>query len=833
MSKRLGHRLVPVLLALGPVFALGPGAPATTSAMWVRPSAQTAAERDERPTRFDRHWLEPYFTSGAAAAAAERFRREDWRGAITKLQEVSRRLPASSSERLGARYLQALAHAELGEWALARDLFEQLHGVYPVLAPYHAYEAARARLALQDAAGALAWIAKVPAGSVPEAESRLLKMQALAETRQWEAVEGEAGQYLERFTAGPRRPEAMFRQAEAMENLGRDVTRIAALYRRIWAEAPLESWSRRAEERLTVLADEAAAAASAGKKLPGAPAPADLRRFSPSEWLTRGMVFFERNQNERAESAFAAALAEAGPGLAGPAGAQLRCQAEFHRAQSIFKQRQRARAAPAFLLAEPACKQAGNTDLLTKSRYQGARCLASAGERETALKKYGLIEKEDPGHSYADDARLRAAEIHTDEGAPDKAAALLADLPDRYPKGDMLGEAMWRLALAAIREGRWAEAHRWLDENLRRVPREEVWYAEGRAYYWKARVFTRQKDDKQALAAYESAIRKYPLSVYALLSLERMRSEHPKARAALLKELRTPDSPAAASPQFAPRPAYGTPEFRRAVELARLGLGGDARRELARIGFSAPVSRDAARANPPAGEEQQDVYLVTAMLLDRGRSWSAAHAIPRYSLTGFRTDYPRDRIGTLWRLAYPRAFPELIGPACKSNRVPEALQLAIMREESSFNPRVESVANALGLTQMLVKTAARFSDRSVSRETLLDPASNVTLGSRYLGFLLERYNGMPPLAISSYNGGEGAVDRWLRERGNLELDEFIETIPFDETRNYTKRVLSSFITYAWLYDSKRPVPELKFTLKPARAERVGRPPGRTSKSRPR
>ena len=134
--------------------------------------------------------------------------------------------------------------------------------------------------------------------------------------------------------------------------------------------------------------------------------------------------------------------------------------------------------------------------------------------------------------------------------------------------------------------------------------------------------------------------------------------------------------------------------------------------------------------------------------------------------------------------------------------MPEALQLAIMREESSFNPRVESVANALGLTQMLVKTAARFSDRSVSRETLLDPARNVELGSRYLGFLLERYNGMPPLAIASYNGGEGAVDRWLRERGDLELDEFIETIPFDETRNYTKRVLSSFLTYAWLYDAE-------------------------------
>ena len=91
---------------------------------------------------------------------------------------------------------------------------------------------------------------------------------------------------------------------------------------------------------------------------------------------------------------------------------------------------------------------------------------------------------------------------------------------------------------------------------------------------------------------------------------------------------------------------------------------------------------------------------------------------------------------------------------------------------------------------------------------------------------------MAPLAISSYNAGEGAVDRWLRERGELELDEFMETIPYDETRNYTKRVLSSFLTYAWLYDANRPVPELRFSLKPPRAERVGRPARRRNPPSP-
>ena len=88
---------------------------------------------------------------------------------------------------------------------------------------------------------------------------------------------------------------------------------------------------------------------------------------------------------------------------------------------------------------------------------------------------------------------------------------------------------------------------------------------------------------------------------------------------------------------------------------------------------------------------------------------------------------------------------------------------------------------------------------------LLDPAKNVELGSRFLGFLWKHFDGAPPLAIAGYNAGEAAVDRWLGERGDLAMDEFMETIPYDETRNYTKRVLASYFAYSWLYGSK-PVP---------------------------
>jgi soluble lytic murein transglycosylase len=145
----------------------------------------------------------------------------------------------------------------------------------------------------------------------------------------------------------------------------------------------------------------------------------------------------------------------------------------------------------------------------------------------------------------------------------------------------------------------------------------------------------------------------------------------------------------------------------------------------------------------------------------------------------------------------------------RANHIPPALQWAIMREESAFSPRIESWANAVGLTQMLVKTARRFSNGApVTRDVLTDPARNLEYGSRFLAFLWTRFSRSPPLTIAGYNAGEGAVERWLEERGTLAMDEFLEQIPYDETRNYTKRVLASYLTYAWLYDDQNPVPAI-------------------------
>jgi soluble lytic murein transglycosylase len=157
----------------------------------------------------------------------------------------------------------------------------------------------------------------------------------------------------------------------------------------------------------------------------------------------------------------------------------------------------------------------------------------------------------------------------------------------------------------------------------------------------------------------------------------------------------------------------------------------------------------------------------------------------------------------VWRIAYPTAFrAEIERFAPPAGVEPDLLQ-ALMREESALDPRVVSAAGAVGLTQLMVPTAQEVARQlKLKRPTaqdLTDAPLNIRLGATYLGTLLRRFDGSAPLAVASYNVGGGAVRRWLRDRGTLPLDEFVEEIPVQETRGYVKRVLRSYAAYRLLY----------------------------------
>lgn len=138
-----------------------------------------------------------------------------------------------------------------------------------------------------------------------------------------------------------------------------------------------------------------------------------------------------------------------------------------------------------------------------------------------------------------------------------------------------------------------------------------------------------------------------------------------------------------------------------------------------------------------------------------------------------------------------------------NSHIEPALMYAIIRQESEFNESIESPAGALGLMQLMPATAAHVAKKlemPYKKSKLTDPAYNVQLGSYYLGSMLERYDGSYILAIASYNAGPGNVDKWVKRYGqpprNLEAAvNWMESIPFSETRNYVQRVLENLQVY--------------------------------------
>jgi soluble lytic murein transglycosylase len=198
-----------------------------------------------------------------------------------------------------------------------------------------------------------------------------------------------------------------------------------------------------------------------------------------------------------------------------------------------------------------------------------------------------------------------------------------------------------------------------------------------------------------------------------------------------------------------------------------------------------------------------DPLLLVAELLLRADEPRAARALVLSLARGALQARPEEATLALWRAAYPPAYRDEVERWAREAGVPADLLMALMREESGLDPRAVSAAGAVGLTQLMLPTAQGVAKKlrlgRVDRGDLMRPPVAIRIGAAYLGGLLQRYAGSEPLALAAYNAGEGPVKGWLRARGSLPLDAFVEEIPIQETRGYVKRVLRSYAVYRFLY----------------------------------
>ena len=345
-------------------------------------------------------------------------------------------------------------------------------------------------------------------------------------------------------------------------------------------------------------------------------------------------------------------------------------------------------------------------------------------------------------------------------------------------------EGQWRVGWVYYRTGRYREAA----EGLRALAEQHDSEFEPQALYWLGRA-GEQHQQPEAQEYYKKLCQRHRFTYYCQLARERMKGG-PDSEIPPDVTMVSADPPKEGEPavtittraDIAQQTAY-----RRAIELKTLGLDADAAHEVAVL--TERYSRD-----PDA------LVALSTMLNEVG----AYHQALRLARARFRDQLERTG-GTvapsLWNVAYPTGLlPTIKLQGAKG--VDPYLIAAIIREESQYDVKAVSRVGAIGLMQVMPATANTVAQRvglpAVGREDLFDQETNIRIGVRYVEQLLEQFSGNLVYTIASYNAGPLAVGNWISQYRGQGQDEFVELIPYQETRQYVKRVLRTYREYVRL-----------------------------------
>ena len=360
--------------------------------------------------------------------------------------------------------------------------------------------------------------------------------------------------------------------------------------------------------------------------------------------------------------------------------------------------------------------------------------------------------------SAVDRALLDAALIHKTNRRPQEAQLLLERLLKEYPKSGLATRALWELAWSLYQRRQFTDAEPAFTKLLSFGDERE------RALYWLIRTKEHLRSDPLKQATLLE--REFPFGFYAAW----YRQDHQKATS-----WQTASQPAAPLPL--PEP------LQRPAELLSAGLTDEAATDI----------RDL-RSRPLL----KGVALPLARMQEQLGDYLGAIA----TFHQYRPDSITPQTSEQWKIGYPRPYAEQFSQSARQNRLSEALVLSLAKQESRFRATVRSHAGAIGLMQLMPATArktAQMKGNSFTPALLTDPDFNIKIGTKHLRELMDYYHNNTVLVLAAYNAGATAVNRWRSQFGTLPLDEFVESIPYQETRDYVKKIIGSIPVYQTLY----------------------------------
>ena len=408
-------------------------------------------------------------------------------------------------------------------------------------------------------------------------------------------------------------------------------------------------------------------------------------------------------------------------------------------------------------------------NLLGRAAYQRARVVMTSQGGAAAIPALrSVADRYATDTENASAALYLLADLSSDAGNDDGAAAAYRELYTKYPRASRADDARFRAAILDLVRGNAKRAAPAFDSIVTLFPNSNERTA---AKYWAARAWESAGDKQKARAVWEGIIAEQPASYYSIVSARRLK--------------RNAWKPAQAADSFASIPALKA-SLERIALLDELGMSTEADFELEALEDGAKTSRDAALATANAFREHGEgtkAIGIALRLIEQG-----------------------EKDARVYRLAYPLIDRAELERNAKANKLDPALVAGLIRQESSFNPRAVSVANARGLMQVLPSVGAEIA-RGLrypvwSPSLLFDADVNLQLGSAHLAAATRQYDDIVKV-LAAYNAGNARVERWSKKASAADDPElFAEQIPFVETRDYVRIVQRNAEMYRVLYGLK-------------------------------
>lgn len=583
-------------------------------------------------------------------------------------------------------------------------------------------------------------------------QARLARGRSTLAAGRFTDVEGGIFDLLE-----DRNGEAHLVMAKTYEAQGRSADAIRS-YRRVFFESPTSAATKEAEARLVALGQT-------------------LAPQSASEAIGRATHLFAARDLTNADKAFAELSASY------PSAVTSTVRLKHLTTLALLKKASEAQAA--FSQIPPSAPEKEEAYYQLVMAYARARQFAQA--RSTAEEMRAKY----PDGKFTPKAWVDAGMAARDAKNRIEEQSFLRTAVVNFPNAIEVAQAQFELAWIEHENKNYANSSRMLTEHLARYAEKDT-TNRGKAGYWAARDSERAGKTTEACALYSGVLYRYSANWYGYLAQQRLAAmscpaEQPAAGSVVARAV-------AALKTITAAPETSTPK-----ELARAEKSED----LSSVGLFDWAIDELQVAKKSADNSPKINLALARHYRYKGDNVNALLALAK-SYPDYSQMFPEEMGREEWEIFYPLSNWNEIKYWANERRLDKYQVAGLIRQESVFNPRARSHANAYGLMQLLVPTARTMAKKYVSKtamvtsDTLYHPPTNIELGTAYMRDQFDKFGRIEYVAVA-YNAGPGRVGPW-RASLPLEIDEFVEAIPFRETKGYVQGVIRNTAQYRRLYD---------------------------------